>query len=99
MATVGSASPAIDTSTSTSDSECVVDTDSYSLSSSVSGISMVTSGAITVDTANAIAPTSLTVSVTINGGAETLTSSAFSVEVKSCLSLISFTSLAGSYSA
>ena len=62
----------------------MVDSASYALSPSVGGISMDSSGTTTVSTTNAIDLTSLTVSVTTNGGAETHTSS-FSVWVEDCL--------------
>jgi hypothetical protein len=42
---------------------------------------MGSSGTTTVSTANAIDPTSLTVSVTTNGGAETIESQPFTIEV------------------
>jgi hypothetical protein len=74
----------------------VVDAGSYVLNpSTVNGISMSSTGAITVLTTNAIAPTSLTTSVTSNGGAETHTSSAFSIFVKNpdCNPYISFPNL------
>ena len=80
-ASVGSTSPVINAAASSLDAGCLVDTDSYALSPSVSGISMAPSGTITVSTTSEIASTSLTVSVTTNGGAETHTSSAFSAEV------------------
>lgn len=54
---------------------------------------MTSIGAITVNTTGAIALTSLTTSFTTNGGAETHTSSPFTVEVKSCLTLIKFPNL------
>ena len=77
----GNAFPTLDTSPSSSSSGCVVDTVSFALSPSVSGISMAPSGTLAVTTTSEIASTSLTVSVTTNGGAETHTSSPFSVEV------------------
>ena len=54
---------------------------------------MASTGAITVDTANAIASTSLTASVTTNAGAETHTYSAFLVEVADCLLSVTFPSI------
>ena len=78
---VGSTSPSINASTTSADSGCVVDAGSYALSTQVGGISMDSSGKISVTTTSAIAPTFLTVSVTTNGGSETKTSPPFSVEV------------------
>ena len=92
-ATVGSASPAIDTLASSPNTECVVDSSSYSLSPSVSGISMVPSGTITVITTSEIASVSQTVSVTTNGGAETHSSSPFTVKVECLLSDTTFASI------
>ena len=59
----------------------MVDSASYTLSSPVGGISIDSSGTTTVSTANAIDLTSLTVSVTTNGGAETIESQPFKIEV------------------
>ena len=87
---VGSTPPTIDFSTASTNSACVVDSSSYVLNNAVGGIFMASNGAITVPTTSALAFTSLTTSVTTNGGAETHTSSPFSVEVQSCLPLIKF---------
>ena len=60
----------------------MVDASSYVLNNAVSGISMTSTGTTTVIMTRAIAPTPLTVSVTTNGGAETKTSSVFSLEIE-----------------
>ena len=93
---VGSTQPTIDSSTASTNSACVVDAGSYVLNNAVSGISIDSAGTTTVSTTSAIALTPLTTSVTTNGGAETHTSSPFSVEVQSCLPLIKFPNLSPS---
>ena len=75
----------IDTSTTSTNSGCIVDSTSFQLSPSVSGIGMASNGIITVSTTSAIALTSLIVSMTTNNGAEIHTSSAFSMVVEDCL--------------
>ena len=54
---------------------------------------MDSSGTITVTTTSAIAPVTQTVSVTTNGGAETHSSSPFTVEVECLLSDTTFASI------
>ena len=67
-------------------SGCVIDADSYTLSPSVGGINIAKDGTISVSMSSAIASTNQTVSVTSNGGAETHSSTPFSVQVEDCLS-------------
>ena len=90
----------IDASATSGKSNCDIDSDSYTLSPSVGGISMTPSGKITVETTNVKALTSMTVSVKTNGGAETFTFS-FPVEVKSCVltGIITFPKLLKLYGA
>ena len=76
---VGSTPPTIDTSTASNNSECVVDKGSYVLNNSVSGISIASNGKMSIILTKAFTSTSMTASVTSNGGAETHTSAAFSI--------------------
>ena len=69
----------------------MVDSESYVLSNSVEGISMDSRGTIKVNTGAPIALTSLSVSVTSNGGSETHFSPSFSVEISiDCLLFVKF---------
>ena len=67
-AVVGSTAPSINALTTSTDGACVVDASSYVLNNAVSGISMTSTGTTTVITTSAVALTSMTVSVTTNGG-------------------------------
>ena len=89
-AVVGSTAPSINALTTSTDGACVVDASSYVLNGAMSGISLDSDGTTTVSMTSAFALNSLSTSITTNGGAETHTSSPFSVEVQSCLPLIKF---------
>ena len=77
--------------------ECIINHSSYAINDTSTAVSMDSSGSLTVDASNALAPTSYAVTVTVGSQLKTSVSSTFSMEVFDCTQSVTFPDLLPEY--